>query len=122
MILADEASDASNKEQMAVVLRFVDKEDQIHEEFISFMHRDTGLSGESLAKLIVDKVHALDMSMSNCRVQGYDGAGTMAGRDKDVAVRISTDYPFAVYTHCFSRALQPIINEDDPGQVCQRNV
>ena len=48
---------------MAVVLRFVDKEDQIREEFISFMHCDTGLSGESLAKLIVDKVHALDRSM-----------------------------------------------------------
>ena len=43
--------------------------------------------------------------MSNCRGQGDDGAGAMAGRGKGVPVRISTDKPFVVYTHCFSHAL-----------------
>ena len=43
--------------------------------------------------------------MDKCRGQGYDGAGSMAGRVKGVAARISVIYKFAVYTHCFSHAL-----------------
>ena len=43
--------------------------------------------------------------MDKCRGQGYHGAGSMAGRVKCVADRISAIYKFAVYTHCFSHAL-----------------
>ena len=104
-ILADEASDISNKEQLSLVLRFVDENNEIREEFICFLHCDSGLSGESLAKLIMDKTHELGLSMDKCRGQGYDGAGSMVGRVKGVAARISAIYKFAVYTHCFSHAL-----------------
>ena len=104
-ILADEASDISNKEQLSLVLRFVDENNEIREEFICFLHCDSGLSGESLAKLIMDKTHELGLSMDKCQGQGYDGAGSMAGRVKGVAARISAIYKFAVYTHCFSHAL-----------------
>ena len=37
-IIADEASDSSRKEQMSLVLRFVDSEMNIREEFIAFLH------------------------------------------------------------------------------------
>ena len=53
----------------------------------------------------MDKTHELGLSMDKCRGQGYDGAGSMAGRVKGVAARISAIYKFAVYTHCFSHAL-----------------
>ena len=104
-ILADEACDISNKEQQSLVLRFVDENNEIREEIICFLHCDSGLSGELLAKLIMDKTHKLGLSVDKCRGQGYDGAGSMAGRVKGVAAQISTIYKFAVYTHCFSHAL-----------------
>ena len=66
-ILADEASDISNKEQLSLVLRFVDENNEIREEIICFLHCDSGLSGESLAKLIMDKTHELGLSMDKCR-------------------------------------------------------
>ena len=37
-LFADEASDSSHKEQMSLVLRFVDDKMDIREEFIAFLH------------------------------------------------------------------------------------
>ena len=58
-ILADEANDISNKEQMSLVLRYVDKNDKICEKFVSFLHCKDGTSGEALAKIIEDAVQGL---------------------------------------------------------------
>ena len=37
-ILADEASDCSNQEQLSFVLRFADRDGEIREEFLGFLH------------------------------------------------------------------------------------
>jgi hypothetical protein len=39
-ILCDEVTDISVKEQMSVVLRFVDSDCNIREEFVDFMYTD----------------------------------------------------------------------------------
>ena len=52
-ILCDEASDSSNKEQMALVLHFVDEENNIREDFIGFIHCKNDLTGEKLAKVLI---------------------------------------------------------------------
>ena len=36
-IIADEARDISNKEQMPLIIRYVDKNNVIHESFIAFV-------------------------------------------------------------------------------------
>ena len=77
-VLADEAQDCSNKEQMPVIIRFVDKDKEIREEFFRFMLCDSGVSSEALAKVIKDSVKEIGLDMKNCRGQGYDGAGNMA--------------------------------------------
>ena len=41
---ADEATDAANKEQLPLVVRFVDKNDTIREEFVHFVICDTGVA------------------------------------------------------------------------------
>ena len=40
-ILADEGTDCSNKEQLALIIRFVDNE--IREEFLKFLYMDSGV-------------------------------------------------------------------------------
>ena len=55
-VLVDKARDVSNKEQMALVIRFVDQKYNIRKEFIKFVHCNIGLSGEVLAKLILNEV------------------------------------------------------------------
>ena len=47
-VLCDEVSDASNKEQVSIVLRFVDGTNSIREEFLDFIYTDR-ITGEILA-------------------------------------------------------------------------
>ena len=49
-VLADEATDCSNVEQMSIVIRFLDKKLVTREEFLGFIHCDTGLKGDALVK------------------------------------------------------------------------
>ena len=105
-ILADEVADCSNKEQMPLVLRYVDPEGEIQERFVKFIHCDTGTSGKALATKIVNCItNELKLDVQNCRGQCYDGAGNMAGKYAGVAARIAEINSKALYTHCFSHRL-----------------
>ena len=52
---------------MALVLRFVDKNMDIREEFIAFLQCKWGLSGENLAKLLLNALSDLDLPIEDCR-------------------------------------------------------
>ncbi|XP_019248621.1 PREDICTED: zinc finger MYM-type protein 1-like [Nicotiana attenuata] len=75
-LLVDESLDVSRKEQMAIVLRYVDKRGSVMERFIGMVHvRDT--SALSLKKVIVDVLVHHSLSLSSIRGQCYDGASNM---------------------------------------------
>ena len=44
-VMADKASDISNKEQMSVVLQYLDTSNKVREKFVSFLHGKDGTSG-----------------------------------------------------------------------------
>ena len=69
-ILADEASDCSNQEQLSFVLTFVDKHGDIREELLGFLHCELGLSGKALAETILAEIRNLTLDIKNCRGQG----------------------------------------------------
>ncbi|XP_049414539.1 uncharacterized protein LOC125877237 [Solanum stenotomum] len=72
-ILVDESKDISHKEQMALVLRFVNKNGEVVERFIGLVHvSDT--SACSLKKTIYFLLSVHSLSPSKIRGQGYDGA------------------------------------------------
>ena len=104
-VLADEATDVSNKEQMPLILRLVDKEGNIHEDFIMFILCENGVSGEAIADSIVSEIRNLNLDMNNCHGQRYDGAGNMAGKYQGAAACIQRQYPLATYVHCASHRL-----------------
>eukprot|EP00112_Aurelia_sp_Birch-Aquarium-sp1_P023908 Seg732.10 transcript_id=Seg732.10/GoldUCD/mRNA.D3Y31 product="52 kDa repressor of the inhibitor of the protein kinase" protein_id=Seg732.10/GoldUCD/D3Y31 len=104
-VLADEAADISKIEQMSVVVRFVDKESNIREEFLGFTQCSEGLSGEAIAKTIKQALDDFGLDIEKCRGQGYDGAGSMAGKCSGAAVNIQREYPKALYVHCRSHVL-----------------
>ena len=101
-VLADEARDVSNKEQMPLVLQFVDKNGNNHEEFIKFI---LCVSGAAITKSITTEIRSLGLDIQNCRGQAYDGAGNMAGKYQGTAARIQLEYPLALYVHCASHRL-----------------
>ena len=48
LILAEEATDESNKEQLLVVLGFVDDQHEMREEFVTFIYCNKGNSGAKI--------------------------------------------------------------------------
>lgn len=104
-VLADEGKDVSNKEQMVLVVRFVDSQREIREEFLRFLHCDAGTSGQAISNQILSLVRDLGLDMENCRGQGYDGSGNMAGKHIGAAKLVQNSYPKAIYVHCASHRL-----------------
>ena len=95
-ILADEAADCGNVEQLSVVFR---------EEFVGFVPCKKGLTGDAVAATIKEFLRDLNFPVDDCRGQGYDGAGNMAGRLSGVAVKIQETNEKALYVHCNSHRL-----------------
>ena len=110
-IIADEAKDISNMEQMSLMLRFVDQEMNIREEFVGFLDCKYGLKGEQLAKIILDALRDFDISIADCRGQGYDGAGAVAGHINGLSAQLLRLNDKALYTHCYSHRLNLTICE-----------
>ena len=104
-VLADEAADVSNQEQMALVVRFVDKDNNIREEFLGFAHCDSGTSGRALAAKIQGNLRDWGLPLQNLRGQGYDGASNMSGHLNGCAKAIQEQQPEALYFHCASHLL-----------------
>ncbi|XP_070672078.1 uncharacterized protein [Malus domestica] len=75
-LLVDEACDVSIKEQMAVVLRYVEKNGKVIKRFVGVQHvPDT--TSNTLKESIDAFIHFKELSFSNLRGQGYDGASNM---------------------------------------------
>ncbi|XP_059461871.1 uncharacterized protein LOC132190854 [Corylus avellana] len=75
-ILVDESHDISAKEQLAIVLRYVDKRGHVIERSLVITHvRNT--TAVELKKIIDSVLSRHNLSISRLRGQGYDGASNM---------------------------------------------
>lgn len=111
-IIADEACDSSTKEQMALVLRYVDEDNIIKEHFLRFIHCNEGLSGKDLSSVVLKCIKDdLGLDIMNCRGQGYDGAGSVSGYINGLSAQILNINSKALYTHCHSHRLNLTICE-----------
>ncbi|XP_060210282.1 uncharacterized protein LOC132637161 [Lycium barbarum] len=104
-ILVDESKDVSHKEQMALVLRYVNKEGKVIERFLGLVHvKDT--SAKSLKEAIYSLLLDHSLSRSQIRGQGYDGASNKQGEINGLKTLILKDNSSAYCVHCFSHQLQ----------------
>ena len=70
----------SNWEHVSIVLRYVDEDESIREDFVAFFPC-AKITDESIANNIVQKMCDWGLDIENVRGQGYDGAN-MAGKFK----------------------------------------
>ncbi|XP_024039563.1 zinc finger MYM-type protein 1 [Citrus clementina] len=78
-LLINESHDISVKEQMVVVLRYVDKNGYVVERFIGIEHI-TSTTSISLKEALDRLFSKHGLSMSRLRGQGYDGASNMQAK------------------------------------------
>ena len=63
--MADEAADASNKEQLTICVCFVDQSAlKVEERFMSFSECNTGTTGEAIADRILSQLDSWQLSAS----------------------------------------------------------
>ena len=103
-LMADEMTDAANKEQVVICLRSVDDNFVCNEDFIGLY------VVQSKQKVIVlftfsKAMVRMNLSLDNCRGQCYDGAANMAGRKNGVAAQTLSLESRATNTHCYGHAL-----------------
>lgn len=85
-IMADEATDSGSKEQLAICVRYVNRcTEVIEKRFLGFRECVTGVTGEAIAKRLLQHLTDWQLPASSLCGQSYDGAGAMAGKKKRVA-------------------------------------
>ena len=103
-VIAHEATDVANDEQLSICVCFVDGNLPC-EKFLAFHECRSGVTDMGIADDILSKFAEWQLQPQLLCGQAYDGAGAMAGKSKGVAARIYSQYPKALYTHCASHRL-----------------
>ena len=103
-LMADEVADVSNKERVVAWLRYVDNDFTAHDEFVG-IHQAASTQSDVLVAVLRDILLILNLPLTSCRSQCYDGASNMAGVRNGMAVQLLKDEPRAVLTHCYGHAL-----------------
>ncbi|KAD4981786.1 hypothetical protein E3N88_18457 [Mikania micrantha] len=104
-VMVDESRDESKKEQMAIVLRFVDAQGIVRERFLDLVHvRDT--LSLTLKTCLWNQLLQHKFDVQKIRGQGYDGASNMRGKWNGLQALVRDYCPCAYYVHCFAHRLQ----------------
>ena len=69
--MADEVTDASNREQVVVCFRWVDSDFEPHEDFVG-LHKVDKINADTLVAVIQDVVLRMNLDLHNCRGQCYE--------------------------------------------------
>ncbi|ESR59275.1 hypothetical protein CICLE_v10018323mg, partial [Citrus x clementina] len=107
-IIVDEALDESHKEQMAIILRYVDCDGFIRERFFEIVNVDE-TKALTLKNEICNVLAQYILLVKNLRGQGYDGASNMVGEWNGLQSLFLNDCLYAYYVHCFAYRLQLVL-------------
>ena len=104
-IMCDECTDSSNREQLVICLRWVDKSClEVHEDFIG-LYSIPDIAAGTILGVIKDTLSRLNLGFNRCRGQCYDGASNMSGHKSGIAKSITDIESRALYTHCYGHSL-----------------
>jgi hypothetical protein len=103
-IFVDEACDISNKWQMVVALRYVNKKGSIVERFLGIVNVKN-ITAVSLKMQIDELFCKHGLSISRIRGQGYNGASNLQEQFSGLKSLIVEENPYAFFVHCFAHPL-----------------
>ena len=100
-ILVDEVFDESCKEQMTIILRYIDCDGFIREHFFEVVN-DDDIKASTLKNEICNVLAQYNLLIENLRGKGYDGASNMAGEWNGLRYLFLSDCSYAYYVQCFA--------------------
>ena len=86
-------------------MRFVDSNNNMREQFLKYIHCDDCVTGKYLFEAMTNTLSEFGLDLMNCRGQGYDGIGGMAGKVNGLLGIVLQSNKLALYTHCHSHRL-----------------
>ena len=92
-IMADEVT-SHNVEHLAICARFVDAENNIREEFLTFVKLER-TTGAYVADQVMKFLNSVGLPLEHLRGQSYDGASSMSSERVELQARIETEVPFS---------------------------
>jgi len=102
LIMVDETTNTSNKEQHILVMRRVDHKLDVYKEFLG-MYQIDSTTAKSIASTILDTLLHFQIPLTKLRGQWYDGCSTMAGSRNGVAAKVHTMEQSCVHTLLWPR-------------------
>ena len=102
-VTADGTQDVAGQEQESFVLRYVDSDLYVHEDFIG-LYEIPSTTGDVLARTLFDVLSRNGLFIRNMRAQTYDGAANMSGCFSGCQARVQERQPLALFFHCGSHA------------------
>jgi hypothetical protein len=103
-LIVDETTDISVREQVSIVVLYINNEGKRQEQFLCFQETYE-TTGDTLYNLLCDKMVALGLNKNKVVGLGFDGAANMSGKFKGVQARFSADVPEAQFIHCRAHCL-----------------
>lgn len=117
-LIADETMDLQKREQLVIVIRYLSADadgvlrqredpvamlDLVHDVGLDCEpHNEKKLSGVAIAATILRQISKLNLDLSRCVAQCYDGASAMASERVGVAAQIHKRAELADYFHCMA--------------------
>ena len=98
-VMVDETTDKSNKEQLTFVIRWVNNDFTVAEDFLG-LYSLSAIDAHSIMQAMKDVFLRFQIPFAKLRGQCYDGCNTMAGKKEVQEIE-----PRAVFTHCYGHAL-----------------
>ncbi|KAJ8887900.1 hypothetical protein PR048_007384 [Dryococelus australis] len=98
--MVDEKTDIPIKKQLVICIKYFDStSNEIQEKFFKFIDV-VDVSGENIARTILQKLDRINLDISYCRGQAYEEDSNMSGKFKGVQARITKVQSLAIYIHC----------------------
>ena len=119
-IIADEATDVMNTEQLNLSIRWVGDDSDIHEDPLG-LYRVPDTRAVTLFTIIKDLLIRCNLPVALCRGQAYDGVANMQGRRSGVATRFLEEQPAAIPVHCCAHSLNLYLQDAGRKLTCLRN-
>ncbi len=100
-MIADEVTDSANKEQLSLVLCYLNTDTgAIAEDLVEFAECDMGITGQAVADYMFHLLQMFNLDPTLLlHGQGYDGAGNMAEKTRGAAAIITAHYPLTFDMH-----------------------